>query len=72
MGTDQSAGLPEEVVESVSPAFIRAGFRYIGSVCCGKMILANCNGIIVGACPDHAPIVVTSGEIIYLEAMLHG
>lgn len=70
MGTDQSAGLPEDIVEPVFPIAFRG--KYIGPACCGKMILANYNGIVIGACPDHSPIVIRGGEIIRLEAMPHG
>ena len=63
IGTDQSAGLPEDIVESVFP--IAFCGKYIGPACCGKMILANNDGVVIGACPDHSPIHVSGyGEII--------
>lgn len=62
MGTDHSAGLPEEVVEPVPPIAGRG--TYIGSACCGRMRLANYNGIVIGACPDHSPIVIRNGDRI--------
>lgn len=65
MGTDRLAGLPDPVVEPVPPISVRSGTKYIGSACCSKMILANYNGIVVGACPDHSPIHISGhGEII--------
>lgn len=68
MGSD-SAGLPD-AVEPVSPISIRHGFKYIGTACCEKIRLVNWNGIVVGACPDHSPIIIRDGDII--RGALHG
>lgn len=72
MGTDRLAGLPDPVVEPVPPISVRRGITFIGPACCAKIRLANINGMVIGCCPDHSPIVVRDGDIIHLEAMPHG